>query len=339
MKKTAWIHNSRIIAIFGVVFLHAAAGMVVYDPVGSDRWWTGNLYDSLARWCVPVLVMISGALLLDPGRKETIEEFYFRRLSRIFVPTVFWSVFYLSWTYLNGAARGEPPRMLELARNLASGKSYYHLWFLYMIAFLYVFAPFLRKVVAGSSRFEIFILAVSAFFVSALNELAKLSPAAEPDFFVNWFLYYIPYFLLGHLVGAKAAGQTRFVLWISFVSSVLLTATGCYFVARQNGIHAGLYFYGYLSITVIPMSVSIIYLLRTWADPIGSEQLARKLSSLTLGIYLVHPVFLETLGNAWAGYRALHPALSVPLLSAAVFGLSWAAAWAIGKIPWLRRTI
>ena len=82
-----WLDNSRILAVCGVVFLHVAAGVVLGHEVGTGDWWFGNVYDSVVRWCVPVFVMISGALLLDPGKKEDLSTFYKKRLARVLLPS------------------------------------------------------------------------------------------------------------------------------------------------------------------------------------------------------------------------------------------------------------
>jgi surface polysaccharide O-acyltransferase-like enzyme len=84
-----WLNNSRIAAVFTVVFLHVSASIVFGASFGSESWWIGNVYDSLSRWCVPVLVMISGALLLDESKQEDATAFYQKRLSRIFWPIPF----------------------------------------------------------------------------------------------------------------------------------------------------------------------------------------------------------------------------------------------------------
>ena len=76
-----WLDNARIVAIFAVVLLHAAAGIVNGTVIGSEYWWFGNICDSSVRWCVPVLVMISGALLLDPNKDEDTLTLYKKRAS------------------------------------------------------------------------------------------------------------------------------------------------------------------------------------------------------------------------------------------------------------------
>jgi surface polysaccharide O-acyltransferase-like enzyme len=54
----------RVLAAFFVIMLHTSSGVVTTNPdIQSVTWWTGNLFDSYSRWCVPVFVMISGTLL------------------------------------------------------------------------------------------------------------------------------------------------------------------------------------------------------------------------------------------------------------------------------------
>lgn len=68
--------------------------------LGTEYWWISNVYDSISRWGVPVFVMVSGALLLDTSKQEGILTFYKKRLSKIFIPIIFWTAFYLFWFFL-----------------------------------------------------------------------------------------------------------------------------------------------------------------------------------------------------------------------------------------------
>lgn len=106
----------------------------------------------------------------------------------------------------------------------------------------------------------------------------------------------MPYFICGHLIATSKRDGGKLVSLMVFVASVFLTAVGCYFLAHRQGLDRGLYFYGYLSISVIPMSIALMWLLKSLSF---SEPVAERLgvvSALTLGIYLVHPVFLSRSG-------------------------------------------
>ena len=55
----------RVVAILAVLVLHTAAKQWYVLPVDSAGWQTLNVFDSAARFCVPIFFMVSGALFLD----------------------------------------------------------------------------------------------------------------------------------------------------------------------------------------------------------------------------------------------------------------------------------
>ena len=334
-----WLDNSRIIAIFSVVFLHAAAGVVVNIDVGTTAWWVGNVYDSMVRWSVPVFVMISGSLLLDPKKNEPIKTFYTKRISKILIPLIFWSLFYLFWVSLKDIADGQQLSFADLSKKLASGKPYYHMWYLYMIISLYLFTPFFRKLVSNSSRSEIIIFVSLTLFLSAINTVNKSIFPSENSLFLYWFLSYIPYFFLGHLIREDEKNYSTKFLWSAFSITSVLTAIGYYLTAVNRDLESGLYFHDYLSVTVIPMSVSVMYLLKLWGKPIINVGITKKLSVLTLGIYLIHPLFLEMFSSLGYATHYFNPIWSVPITTVLVSALSLLAAYIISSIRYLDRVI
>lgn len=334
-----WLDNSRILAMFAVVLLHAAGPVVVGSDIGTDYWWIGNLYDSMVRWCVPVFIMISGALLLDTNKKEDLNTFYTKRISKIFIPIIFWTVFYLMWASLKGAIKGQPLSLSDLTASLLSGTPHYHMWFLYMIATLYLFVPFLRKIVASSTRKELIVFSGISLMLSAINDVADIFRPEKTTIFINLFLSYVPYFVIGHLIRTSDRSHPKKILWAVFLISSTLTAVGLFVVSKKISLEAGMYFYSFLSATVIPMSISAILILKSYSRPIITTNITKKISTLTLGVYLIHPVFLETISRTGYGASDFHPAISIPLIACIVFGLSLFSAWVISRTPLLSKVI
>ena len=333
-----WLDNARIVSIFAVVLLHVAAIILSENSIGTEYWWIGNIFSTLVRWCVPVFVMISGALLLDPHKQESLSTFYSKRFSRILIPILFWSIFFSCWTFLQGFIDGEPPTYLTLLGNLSRGLPYGHLWFLYMIWGLYLFTPFLRIILKDLKKKENEFLIISAFTMASINFIyMSFHGVGGPVLFINWFLLYIPFFLVGYLI-RKDNSNNKILLWTTFSLSSLLTLIGYYVVSIQNASIADAYFHGYLSITVVPMSISAMYLLKSWNTPILNEHVNKKISSLSFGIYLIHPIFVEVLNKT--GYiKMVHPAISIPSSTIIIFAISAVIAWIFYKIPYLSRTI
>lgn len=88
----------RTLAIGLVVLLHASNEALQASSVPMPFWWTALVYKSLSLSCVPLFVMLSGALLLQPAKlNEPIRVFLKKRLTRIGLAFVFWSMVYLAW--------------------------------------------------------------------------------------------------------------------------------------------------------------------------------------------------------------------------------------------------
>ncbi len=334
-----WIDNSKILGIFAVILLHVAAAVVIGNNIGSEYWWIGNLYDSLVRWCIPVFVMISGALLLDPEKKEGFSEFYKKRCAKIMIPLFFWSAFYLYWTHAKIIIMGNNTPFPSIITSLLSGAPYYHMWYLYMIVSLYLFTPFFRKIIFYSTKRELVMLVCFTFVMASINYAYEAFYTGITKLFINWFLFFIPYFFIGHLIHKTSKKISNYTLIALFLLSVITTSLGCYFCSTCNNPIKEIYFYGYLSITVIPMSISVMFLLKNWSVPLINRRITRKLSLLSLGAYLIHPIPLELLISKKAGFMSFHPTLSVPVISVVVLISSFFLAWIIHHIPYLRRII
>ncbi|MHA6896258.1 acyltransferase [Ralstonia pseudosolanacearum] len=335
----AWLDAARVISIFAVVFLHISASVVTEADFGSSTWWHGNIYDSLVRWCVPVFVMISGALLLDESRVENAASFYRRRVKRIVLPLMFWTIAFLFWNAIKARFSGAEFGLAEAVKSVARGKPHYHMWFLFMIVGLYLFTPLIRTLVRHSKRSELWFFVAVMFFFSALDELYGAFSNDDGEVFLFWFLPYVPYFICGHLIATSKRDGGKLISLMVFVASVFLTAVGCYFLAHTQGLDRGLYFYGYLSVSVIPMSIALMWLLKSLSF---SEPVAERLgvvSALTLGIYLIHPVFLESVRFFYFKAKDYYPLLSVPVLSVLIFVGSLMVAFVLRKVPYLKRVI
>ena len=144
---------------------------------------------------------------------------------------------------------------------------------------------------------------------------------------------------MGHLIREDKNIYPKELLWLIFSITSVLTAIGYYLMAINGGPGSGLYFYEYLSVTVIPMSVSVMYLLKLWIKPIINVEITKKLSGLTLGVYLIHPLFLEMFSSLGYATHYFNPIWSVPITAVLVSALSLLAAYIISSIRYLDRVI
>lgn len=325
------IDLARVVACFMVVVLHVAA--MDFHTFGRD-WWASNSYDSFTRACVPIFLMITGVLLL--GRREPLGLFYRKRVVRIVPPLVFWSAFYLLWYKAQGEVYGGVVASLLVVLR---GPVAYHLWYLYALAGIYLFLPFLRHIWQGASPAEQGLYLVAWVVVSAWPMTQTLL-GTDFDFLDTYEL--APFFgLAGYLfLGAWAhhhcsvhqdAGWYGWLNLAAFVLASLATAWATWLYSAQQGAPDPL-FYDYLSPFVVLAALSAFNLLyglgvrlaRSDRVPAGFWRVLKHLASSSLGIYCFHIFVLDGLGRyadvvfAWgSGW------LTIPLAAVVIFLISW----------------
>lgn len=100
----------RIYAVICVIVLHASStGWSQLSPA-SLGWQICNVYDSLVRFCVPVLFMLSGVFFLDSGRSYPLRKLFGHNVLRLLTAYLFWDFAYAAILTLviPPSRRGQP---------------------------------------------------------------------------------------------------------------------------------------------------------------------------------------------------------------------------------------
>ena len=337
-SSLAWLDNARILAIFAVIFVHVSVGVPWQAEAGSPLWIYGMSIDALVRWCVPMFVMVSGALLLEPHADESLRDFYKKRVSRVLIPLLFWSLLYIVWGYFRENVQ-EEFSLTYVVKKLASGKPYYHMWFMFMLAGLYVFTPVFRAVVAGlKTRQLVFFIAMS-FGIAAIQSLYEAWYVGESNLFLTWFLIYVPFFLMGHVVRHHDLPiSTGKLAVVTACFAVLVSVSLCTVSLNTSHGEAG-YFFKNLNILNIFLSVSLAFLFKRMTTPLLGDKLTAAVAPLTFGIYLLHMIPLAYLHDQKEFWGMFSPYVYIPAFSFATLVVTTALVWLISRVPYVRKVV
>jgi surface polysaccharide O-acyltransferase-like enzyme len=155
MKKTRnyGLDILRALACYLVIQVHTgeyyyigAGGTVL---AGDAPFWVGIL-NSICRIAVPLFVMISGYLLLP--LKDDMGTFFKKRFTRVAIPFVVWCVLYAIYWALKGQTDWAQAGINILHIPVNFGVEVGHLWYVYMLIGLYLFAPIISPWIAIASR-------------------------------------------------------------------------------------------------------------------------------------------------------------------------------------------
>lgn len=324
----------RIVSMAAVVLLHTSAQFWSTADVSSFDWEVLNFYDSAVRWAVPVFVMISDALFLDPGREQSIRKLYAKNISRICLIILFWGFLY--------ALIYQQPEGTSIKEVWAFCKSgllgHYHMWFLFMILGLYVVTPVLRCVTRDESVTKYFL--VVAFMVNTLipfiTSFGHLSILAE---MLSKVQFHVPmgyafYYVLGFWLNKRSftVKQKRYLLMM-LLAGILLTFVLTAYVSLASG-KALQTFYGYFSLPVLMASVGVFALgkgIKLRAPK--AQRIVSALSTAALGVYMLHVIVLDQLHALGFDSMMFSPVVAVPLTALAAIAISYIISIALNKIP------
>ncbi len=341
----------KTVSLYSVALIHSAAPLLEkYTAADSGLWWAGNLYNSAARWCIPAFFMISGSFLIGEAGRTGPVSFLRHRLDRIGIPFLAWSAVYFAWNVeVNHTGQSYPSFFLLVLTQPA----FYHLWFLYVLAGMYLAAPILSVyTLSASPRNQAYFLLFWFLFGSLLPTVESLSGISL--FFITGshvaLFRYTGFFILGHLIRVNRISRLQRRLALpGILLGLSVTILGTYRTTVVGG--AGTFngtFYEYYSPNVVLMAVSLYILALKAGMPFrkrfrGMAGIVMSISACVPGMYLVHPLVISVLKRGMAGFyfdqNSLSPVTGVPLFALAVSGISFFITAAMRATPLLRRIV
>lgn len=342
-RRYLYLDFMRIFAAYGIVVLHVMAnafGRGMSGTAGASDWYWMNGYNCVVRCCVPIFVMISGALFLDLSKPFSVSKLYRHNISRLVAAFLFWSLFYAgcyTW-YFHFDAKYFWTTFLT---------GYAHLWFVPMLVGLYVITPFLRKIVESGFLTGYF-LALSLIFTFLLPEMLRViaSPAADKAYSnMNFYftLGYVPYFVAGAYFANRELDR-RYDAAIFAFGVAALTACGILTAATSSRNSVCSTFFQSFHPCILLGSIALfVFGKRIFSrvrPPEKMRDLIVKISSCSFGVYLIHPLVINVFHRVSGFNAASFPAFWwIPVFSLAIFALSACLTAGIAKMPYVRKIV
>ena len=341
----------RVLATCAVVLMHVLTGATDVTDASIVPEYRSLLLSvmDLVTWCVPIFLLISGYLFLNPERTLTYPVMIKKNCRRIALAILLFGVPYAA-SELVVAERTFRIRMIpEALKMTLMGHTWSHMWYLYLILFLYLITPLLKKVLRVLPVWGVVAMMAVIFLGSSvapfLNKVLDVnSIPVLPDGGV-YFLYY----LCGYFFAVRevCVDKGRNV-WLTAAVAVL--ALGMILSRTLAGFSIQMA-YNY------PFTVLLAVLLFAagWNGSIKKHRIPwQEAGALSFAVYLVHPVYVNLLYKfvkitpftvlEQCGVQSVAAGQTVLILLLAAFclvvlALATATAWVLRKIPVLRKFV
>ncbi len=343
-ERVSFLDATRASAIFMVLVIHACEffyiGSRAFTP--DETFWSG-IVDSALRIAVPLFVMVSSYLLVPS--KDEMEVFYRKRLPKILIPFLIWSVAYAALPALWGAFAPSliAKRIAQIPFMFNDG----HLWYIYMFVGIYLFIPILSPWLkqASQKQLQLFLgfWGISLFhhylkFFADTNEWISIFGECKwNEFSTFWYFSgYLGYVVLAYYLRTYVHWERNKSLIIGALSFISAWAIG-YFWFMHYYSTGDLYIYEiawrYCSPNVALGTFGFFIIMKSFPN-LGQSKFVQEISKSAYGIYLCH-IFLLNFLHTQLGFITSVP-LKIILYSTLCLALSYLLIKVLSYLPYGR---
>jgi surface polysaccharide O-acyltransferase-like enzyme len=339
----------RVLAILGVMMIHVS-GLTSGNARlrGTTVWWTAEILNQGSRFCVPLFVMVSGALVLKPGSTEPARAFFRKRLDRLIPALVVWHLVYIVF---NAVVLEWPSGFHDIFTRVLTGRTYTALYFFWLVLGLYLLTPALRKVLDGLTqpallRVGLALTALTCLWATTVSYVGSESTVdvrSTPTVFTYW-VPYVGYYVLG---AALARVQLPRRTGVVALAAVAAASAGSIWIGsgsapRWVGIALPTGYQGwFVAVATAGLFLAAVALLPTRDRTTPWQRFVDVLGGLTLGVFACHLLVLYALQHSGVltVVRGASRLIELAYLSVGTVVLSFALAWLLSQVPGLRRLV
>lgn len=353
-ERFVYLDYLRILATLAVVTIHVAGVGWYQSDVNGFEWGVFNFFDSIVRWGIPVFVMISGVLFLK--RDEVAYQYLFRKyILRMLLSFFVWSLIYYLFSGQSVSTQLAALFQEEAVycwKSVIEGR--YHLWFIPMIAGIYLCLPMIKQMVNNEkvSRYYLVVSFVAWILLPQLATLANIWAPPEVLVIINalyrkldgmqlgFVMNNIFYFILGYeLSKRKFRPEIRKLIYAMGLLGFAFTILMSWYLSIRNQV-PNESFYMQNSVNVCLEAVAVFEAFKNITfKNIRINGIALRLSGWCFGIYLVHLLVLDKFLALGFTPLTFSPVAAVPIVVLVVFVVSTFISCAVNHIPVLKKYV
>lgn len=334
-KRIIYFDILNILACISVIALHCNG---CFWSFSYERYWvTSVIIESVCYWAVPIFIMLSGANLIDYREKYDTKTFFEKRIKRTVIPFIFWSLFGI----LVYRGIGQFIHIKDTFTLITNTKIVPIYWFFPIIFSAYLSIPVINAIPQAKRKqvFE-YMIAIGFMTISFLPFFCKFigidfNESLSFPITGGYILYVILGYYFSHF---DISQKCRIIIYSMGVLGLILHAGGTYFLSINQGSINQL-LKGYLNFPTIFYSTAIFIGFRYhhWEMDIKCKRILKKISSASLGIYLIHIYFVDKLpiilhfSNKALEWRTIGVLI--------VWGICLAIVFVMKKIPLLKNIV
>ncbi len=348
--RQSFLDMLRILATCAVVLLHTVTGVMDHVDMSARllEYRVFLVVMDFVTWSVPVFILISGYLFLNPAKELSLWEMLKKYCRRIVLALFLFGVPYACLELVVVERTFRISMLGQAIWMVLKGETWSHMWYLYLILFLYLITPALKWVLGRLPRAVVYAVLAMLLLGSSILPFADACLGGKSFLTLPGDCIYLFYYLCGYLFVSRgeecgergAVGRQKqaslfygaVCLGVILLLGMLLSRTVMDFPVRMA--------YNYPFTVMLALLIFWVGKHARWQFRKDTAAGLQKGGGFCFTIYLIHPVFVNIF------YKFLHVtpldypiAISLPCFFLVILGLSMVGAWTLQRNSVLRKYV
>ncbi len=336
-KRVPYLDVLRAIAILSVIIFHVIENTLNTYFLSGKAAIVYNIVAQIMYYAVPMFIMISGALFLNPKKEISIKELYNKYIKKIVIALILFGILYSSIEIYFNTKVISYNMITESIKNIITGNLWAHMWYIYLILGLYMITPILKKFTSTCTLKEYnYILALLFIFTIALVDIKSFFNIniAFDILIINPYIFL---FMIGDYLSRfeinKKVRALNYIISMTFV--VIIIFNNIYHFMNMQ--------ITYTTFGIISIVASIFLICKNLIkDNINYkvQKVFANVGKCGFGIYLIHQFFINIIFKLFkVDFILNYPFLGLLLYTSIIFILSYAIVYALRKIKFVAKYI
>ncbi len=327
----------RVLSIFAVITMHIIGNTInTFGLSGTAK----NVYNAICQvmyFAVPMFVMISGALFLNPNKELDIKKLLKKNILKIIISLFLFGIFYSMLEIYFQTKTININIITESIKNVFTGDLWAHMWYLYLIIGLYLITPLLKVFTQHCKQNEYkYILVILFLFTILLVDIAKYLNINIAFNILIASPYVFFYMLWDYLSRFDISKKLR-------ISNYIISTLFIIFIIINNFINIfDSAFVSYTSLMMTSIIISLFLIAKNTKINFKdrTKKLLKSIGKCGFGIYLIHQFIINII------YKLLkidiilsYPYIGLIIYVIVVFAISYLIVYLLRKIKLIKNYI
>lgn len=294
-KNYPYLTFLRVIAIFSVVAIHTICTPISSFPENySDAEIKLSVFFTtfFRLYAVPIFLMISGSLFLDPEKNISYKDILSKYFFRIIICLIVFSLLFCFMESMFLYGKLDIQIILTTIRNAIEGNSWAHMWYLYMLSGLYLLIPLLKVFINNANDNDVlYIFIVLLIFIVIFPSITSIT-GIKIGVYLPISSVWLFYFILGYMIHSKRVNISMTWSIVLIVIPIMYSAIGIFIPNFISVMNAELKFTKPDELFSVMMSTGVFsFFSKIYAKE--NTKFIELMASLSFGIYLIHNIFIN----------------------------------------------